>query len=126
MGGPIAKNIAVRAESELSDGKAVDLHNYAVAFSNLLKSDGLLNLRVGGFTHGEWLSIGDNRRAFDPYFNIYRVTSAHGRVPTHIKSRGQSRPLSFTGIKGLLFTKSAYPMAKVPVMLTNTRITGER
>lgn len=78
IAGPIAENIALRAEAELAEDKHVGLHNYAVAFSNVLNSNGLLNLRVGGFTHGEWLSIGDQKRFFAPHFNIYNAVKTKG------------------------------------------------
>jgi|GEM_PF-2883142 len=78
VAGPIAKNIAIRTEAELADGKSVGLHNYALAYSDLIPK-GALNVRVGGFTHGEWLSISDQKRAFSPHFSIFEVKSAQGK-----------------------------------------------
>ena len=78
IAGPVAKNISVRMEAELSEGKTVGLHNYAIAYSNVFGPEGTVNLRVGGFTHGEWLSITDQKRAFAPHFSIYEYQSAKG------------------------------------------------
>lgn len=103
IGGPIAKNITVRMEAELSEGKAVGLHNYAVAFSNLFGSpEGLMNLRVGGFTHGEWLSITDQKRAFSPHFSIYEYQSAKGAGEDPYKIAGAEPGVEVYGYKGPL------------------------
>lgn len=101
VAGPIAKNIAIRAEAELADGKSVGLHNYAVAFSNLFRtSEGVLNLRVGGFTHGEWLSISDQKRAFSPHFDIYEFKSAGGTGEDTYKVAGAEPAVEVYGYKG--------------------------
>lgn len=103
VAGPIAKNISVRAEAELTDGKSVGLHNYAVAFSNLFGSpEGVLNLRVGGFTHGEWLSISDQKRAFSPHFDILEFKSAKGTGEDTYKVAGAEPALELYGYNGPL------------------------
>ena len=99
VAGPIAKNIALRAEAELSNGGSVGLHNYAVAFSNIIP-DGLLNLRVGGFTHGEWLSVSDQKRFFAPHFNIYNVKSAAGKGEDTFKVAGAEPAIEAYGYAG--------------------------
>lgn len=101
VAGPVAKNIAVRAEAELVEGKSVGLHNYAVAFSNLFGTpEGILNLRVGGFTHGEWLSISDQKRAFSPHFSILEFTSAKGTGEDAYKVAGAEPALELYGYRG--------------------------
>lgn len=103
VAGPIAKNITIRVEAELAEGKSVGLHNYAVAFSNLLGTpDGILNLRVGGFTHGEWLSISDQKRAFSPHFDIYEFSSARGAGEDTFKVAGAEPAIEVYGYKGQL------------------------
>lgn len=101
VAGPVAKNITVRAEAELADGQGVGLHNYAVAFSNLFRTpEGVLNLRVGGFTHGEWLSISDQKRAFSPHFDIYRLKSAGGAGQDTFQVAGAEPAVEVYGYKG--------------------------
>lgn len=103
VAGPIAKNITVRAEAELVEGKPVGLHNYAVAFSNLFGTPkGVLNLRVGGFTHGEWLSISDQKRAFSPHFDILEFQSAKGTGEDTYKVAGAEPAIELYGYKGPL------------------------
>ncbi|MGE0455249.1 MAG: hypothetical protein AB7O37_15910 [Vicinamibacteria bacterium] len=103
VAGPVAKNVSVRIEAELSEGKSVGLHNYAVAFSNLFGSpEGLLNLRVGGFTHGEWLSITDQKRAFAPHFSIYEFPSAKGAGEDAFKVAGAEPGVELYGYRGPL------------------------
>lgn len=100
VAGPIAKNISVRAESELSDGSSVGLHNFAVAISDLFHSNGLLNIRFGGFAHGEWLSIPDQKRTFDPHFDIYTITSANGKGVDGFKVSGAEPAIEVYGYVG--------------------------
>lgn len=102
VNGPIAKNIAVRAEAELSQGKPIEMHNYAVAISNLFHSNGALNIRFGGFTHGEWLSIPDQKRTFAPHFDIYRIRSANNRGADSVRVSGAEPAIEFYGYAGPL------------------------
>ncbi|MBI2838383.1 MAG: hypothetical protein HYX75_08720 [Acidobacteria bacterium] len=102
VAGPITKNVTVRVEAELAEGKSVGLHNYAVAFSNLLgaKREGALNLRVGGFTHGEWLSISDQKRAFAPHFDVFELASARGSGEDAYKVAGAEPAVELYGYQG--------------------------
>ncbi len=100
--GPIAKNVAVRMEAEVADGDTVGLHNFAVAVSNLFKSNGLLNLRFGGFVHGEWLSISDQKRTFSPHFDIYQLRSANNRGADSVKVLGADPAVELYGYAGPL------------------------
>ncbi len=102
VAGPIAKNIAVRAEAELSSGNPVEMHNYAVAMSNLFQSNGLLNLRFGGFTHGEWLSIPDQKRTFAPHFDIYRIRSSNSKGADSARVSGAEPAIEVYGYSGPL------------------------
>lgn len=103
VAGPVAKGVSVRIEAELAEGKSVGLHNYAVAFSNLFGApEGTLNLRVGGFTHGEWLSITDQKRAFAPHFSIYEFRSAKGAGDDAFKVAGAEPAVELYGYRGPL------------------------
>ena len=86
VAGPVAKNITVRVEAELVDGNTVGLHNHAVAFSNVLGSpEGLLNLRIGGFTDGEWIAISD--RSGLSHRTLTCMRSARPVVPARMRTR---------------------------------------
>lgn len=100
VAGPIAKNIALRLEAELSDKSEVGMHNYAVIMSNLFHTDGTFNMRFGGFTHGEWTSISDQKRTFAPHFDIYNVTSAGGSGVDTFKVAGAEPGVEFYGFSG--------------------------
>jgi len=103
VAGPVAKNVTMRIEAELAEGKTVGLHNYAVAFSNVLGApEGLLNLRVGGFTHGEWLSISDQKRAFSPHFDLFEISSSGGTGEDAYKVAGAEPAAELYGYRGLL------------------------